>query len=195
LNAAVDSPQAALGELLNAYRPFLLAIAEAQVDGELRPKVSPSDLVQETIIEARRDFHQGSFENGPQLEAWLRTMLANNLADARKKYRQAAKRDIRRERSVHDSRVQQLLDRVVQQEYVRSAHDDHRQAIRDRLARALKRLPREKRTIILWVHMKGMSLHDIAERVGKKYDATRQFWKRALLQLKQELEKDRDKPV
>ena len=121
--------------------------------------------------------------------------LANNLADARKRYRQAAKRDIRRERSVHDSRVQQLLDRVVQQEYVRSAHDDHRQAIRDRLARALKRLPRAKRAIIVWVHIKGIPLKVVAERVGKKYDATRQFWKRALLQLKQELEKDDDKPV
>jgi RNA polymerase sigma factor (sigma-70 family) len=148
--------------------------------------------VQETIIEARHDFRQGAFDRGEQLAAWLRAMLLNNLADARKKYRQTAKRDIRRERSVHDSRVQELLDRVVQQEFARNAHDEYRQAIRDRLARALKRLPREKRAIIVWVHMKGISLSEIAQRVNKSYDATRVFWKRALKQLKQELENDGD---
>jgi RNA polymerase sigma factor (sigma-70 family) len=149
-------------------------------------------LVQETIVEARRDFHQSKSETGPQLEAWLKAMLLNNLADARKRYRQTAKRDLRRERSIHVSRIQELLERVVQQEFVKKARDDHRQAIRDRLARALKRLPREKRAIILWVHMKGRSLHEIAELVQKSYDATRAFWKRALLQLKKELEKDKD---
>jgi RNA polymerase sigma-70 factor (ECF subfamily) len=181
-----------LGRLLDAYRPILLALAEAQLDADLRRKVSPSDLVQETIIEAERDFQRAKFESDRQLEAWLKAMLLNNLADARRRYQKTAKRDIRRERSVHDSRVQQLLDRVVQAEYLRSAHDDHRQATRDRLARALKRLPREKRAIIIWVHMKGRPLSEIAERVGKSYDATRLFWKRALHRLKQELENDDD---
>jgi RNA polymerase sigma-70 factor (ECF subfamily) len=190
LSDALASPETCIAELLDAYRPLLLAIADAQVEADLRPKVSPSDLVQETIIEARRDFHQAKSETGPQLEAWLKAMLLNNLADARKRYRQTAKRDIRRERSVHDSRIQELLERVVQQEFVRKVRDDHRQKTRDRLARALKRLPREKRAIILWVHMKGRSLHEIAELVDRSYDATRMFWKRALLQLKQELEKD-----
>jgi RNA polymerase sigma-70 factor, ECF subfamily len=190
LLAAIDGPDANVGELLDAYRPFLLAVAEAQLDADLRRKASPSDLVQETIIEAGRDFHRAAFKTDQQVEAWLKTMLMNNLADLRKRYRRAAKRDIRRERSVHDSRVQHLLDHAVQRAYVRSTRDDQRQMVRDRLARALKRLPSQQRTIILWVHMKGLSLNEIAQRVDRSYDATRMYWKRALKRLKQELQAD-----
>ena len=42
----------ALGELLNLYQDYLLAIAQQELPGGLKPKVGASDVVQETQIEA-----------------------------------------------------------------------------------------------------------------------------------------------
>ncbi len=46
----------ALGGLLEGCRRYLLAIAERQLDPELKSKGGASDLVQETFLEAQRDF-------------------------------------------------------------------------------------------------------------------------------------------
>lgn len=47
--------QEQLGRLLEILRPYLLATAARNLSNQLRAKVSPSDLVQETLIEAGRD--------------------------------------------------------------------------------------------------------------------------------------------
>ena len=97
--AKAGSPMA-LGEVLEACRRYLTWIARRAIDPDLQAKSGPSDLVQETFLEAQRDF--GSFQGDTEAEllAWLRRLLLNNLANFARSYRDTAKRRLKRERSL-----------------------------------------------------------------------------------------------
>jgi len=109
IRLAREGSRQALGELLEAYRPFLLAIATAEFDSELKAKVGPSDLVQETFIDAQRDFAQFKSDTPTRLRIWLHALLMNNLADLRKRYLRAKKRQVRRERPLTASGSKELV--------------------------------------------------------------------------------------
>src|SRR5689334_22576253 len=72
--------QEALGRLLEGCRQYLLLVANEQLDAELRDKLGPSDLVQDTFADAQHDFPQFHGHTRQQLLAWLRRILLNNLA-------------------------------------------------------------------------------------------------------------------
>src|SRR5687768_18479307 len=89
-------------EQLDRYRQYVALLARLQLDSRLAGKVDLSGVVQQTLLEAhqaRREFHQGS---GSHLAAWLRQILAHNLADEVRKF-QAAAREIDRERSLPEA--------------------------------------------------------------------------------------------
>jgi hypothetical protein len=56
LRAARDGSEEALGRVPDRFRPYLLRIANDDLDSALRPKVGPSDLVQQSLLEAQLDF-------------------------------------------------------------------------------------------------------------------------------------------
>ena len=58
LAGARDGDQGSLGELLSHYRKYLLVLATAQIEKRLAPRVSPSDIVQETMLKAQRHLAQ-----------------------------------------------------------------------------------------------------------------------------------------
>ena len=68
-----------LGQLLDTYRNYLELLAKTQIDDKLRARISPSDLVQETMLGACRDFAHFRGHNERQLLAWLRQILINRL--------------------------------------------------------------------------------------------------------------------
>src|SRR5688572_29255339 len=47
-----------LGQLLQLYRNYLTILATTQIDRKVRTRVSPSDIVQEAMLMAHRDFAQ-----------------------------------------------------------------------------------------------------------------------------------------
>ncbi len=67
-------------ELLFArYRQYLWLLAQGQLGGRLRARCDPSDLVQQTLLEAFRDFAGFTGAHEAELLAWLRQILAHNL--------------------------------------------------------------------------------------------------------------------
>lgn len=75
--AARDGSDKALGQLLNAYRPFLLSVATEEFDSQLKAKAGPSDVVQDTFVEAQRDFASLKSDTAEELRIWLHTLLMN----------------------------------------------------------------------------------------------------------------------
>src|SRR5947199_7306687 len=97
LPAARSGSVRALGDALEACRVYLQAVAERELDPDLRAKGGASDLVQETFLEAHKDFAQFKGDTEEALLGWLRRMLLNNLANFRRHYRGTGKRRAARE--------------------------------------------------------------------------------------------------
>ena len=112
LKGARDGQSQSLGKLLQLYANYLKILASTQLDQNLRGRVSPSDVVQETLFEAHRDFGQFRGSSPNEFVAWLRRIMVHNLASIVEQNLLAAKRDVRREvslqkvnRSVEQSRA------------------------------------------------------------------------------------------
>src|SRR5947209_965583 len=97
LRAARTGSREALGQALEACRLYLLRIAREELDSVLQAKASASDLVQETFLEAQRDFPKFQGRTEAELLAWLRQALLHNLANLERQYRATAKRRVTRE--------------------------------------------------------------------------------------------------
>ena len=101
LNRAREGCSESLGALLQLYRNYLQLLARTQVDMQLQGRASPSDVVQETVLDAVRDFAKFRGTTEAELLAWLRRILVNNVLQVVKKHVLTQKRDVRREVSLN----------------------------------------------------------------------------------------------
>jgi RNA polymerase sigma-70 factor (ECF subfamily) len=86
-----DEPMPAA--VLERHPSWLAMLALLQVDGRLRGKFDPSDVVQQTMLEAVRAWPQFRGRTDGELSAWLRTILARVLAHEARRYLDASRRD------------------------------------------------------------------------------------------------------
>lgn len=136
-----------LGQLLDACRDYLLLIANQRLPADLRAKTAASDLVQQTCLEAQRDFPAFRGRSEAELLAWLRRILLHNMANVARQFRTTDKRQVGREVTLDDAPDQELVHKnrshdspssqvaaCEQDEALRSAIDrlpeDYRLAIR-----------------------------------------------------------------
>lgn len=89
-----------LGVLLELYRNYLHLLARTQMDLHLPGRADASDLVQETFLDACRDFGHFRGQTEGELVAWLRKILGYNLARLVQQQLSTKKRDVRREISL-----------------------------------------------------------------------------------------------
>jgi RNA polymerase sigma-70 factor (ECF subfamily) len=177
----------ALGRLLEACRPYLLLVANRQLAPGLRRKVGCSDLLQDTFLEAQRDF--SGFQGGTQdeLRAWLARILLNNLAETARRYRGTRKRQADRELFLGVNPVWEPDDEPLDSGASPSAQA-MAQEQGDELERVLGRLAEHYREVIRLRHHEGLSFEENGRRTGRSAEAARKVWVRALEQLRQILE-------
>ncbi len=190
LLAARQGSKEALGQLLERYRNYLLLVAEQELDPALRGKAGASDLVQETFLEAQRDFAGFAGASEQELLAWLRHLLRNNLVNFARRYRATAKRQISREVCLGPgSSVRQPLDRLPS-----AALPPGDEVIaRERAGRvweALDRLPGRYRRALLLRCRDGCSFEEIGRRMKRSRNAAQKLWARAVERLQQHLRAD-----
>jgi RNA polymerase sigma-70 factor (ECF subfamily) len=171
----------AQGRLLDLYRNYLRILARTQIDTALRVRLDPSDLVQETLLEALRDFRQFAGSTERELLAWLRKILVRNLAD-QVKHHKAQARNWHRQES-----LEALLDRssqAVQEALAKGISTPSAQASRREqavlLADALARLSPDYREVIVLRNLEHLKFEEIAARMGRSAGAVRMLWTRAL---------------
>ena len=90
-------------ELFTLCRGYLGYVARAQVESWLRVKVDASDVVQQTMMEAHRDFDRFAGKSEQEWLGWLRKILSHNVADFVRAYRGTSKRRAGREVRFRDA--------------------------------------------------------------------------------------------
>src|SRR6188768_2409144 len=80
-----------------AFRSYLYLLARSHIGSRHQARIDPSDIVQQTLLDAHQKAGQFRGSTDAERLAWLKQILANNLADAVRGLTRA-KRDISRER-------------------------------------------------------------------------------------------------
>lgn len=167
-----------IGDLVESYRAYLLAIAEAEMPSELRCKVGASDFVQDTLTRGVERFLEFRGQTPEELAGWLRQILIHRLLNVRKAFG-TEKREIKREQQ-NDSGLADY--RNVSPSKLLLQHEESA-----RLAEALAGLPVEYRRVIELRHQENRSFAEIAAALGKSENAVNKLWARAIRQLQQTL--------
>jgi RNA polymerase sigma-70 factor (ECF subfamily) len=188
LAAARAGSKEALGEALEACRGYLLLVAGQELDPDLQAKGGASDLVQETFLEAQRDFARFAGESEEQLLAWLRQILVHNLLNFTRRYRATVKRKLGREISLQtDSSVTAPVPGPTAPGLSPSGQAmEHEQALA--LEQALARLPEDYRQVILLRYQEEHTFEEIGRMMNRSPNAARKLWLRAVERLEQEMD-------
>jgi RNA polymerase sigma-70 factor (ECF subfamily) len=190
--AARRGDRDALGQLLESCRNYLLLVSQRKLAPDLRAKVGPSDLVQESLLLAAREFDRFVGDNEAEFRAWVRRILLNQLDNAARQYARTDKRQVTREVPLQDVPVEELARRLANSGGSPSGMARRRE--RDRkLTQALEGLAEQERQVIAWRNYERLSFAAIGERLDRSAEAARKVWGRALLKLRALL-KEADEP-
>jgi RNA polymerase sigma-70 factor (ECF subfamily) len=168
------------------YRGYLLFLARQHEAADLRGKLDPSGVVQQTLLEAHAAADLLERLDSQQRLGWLRRALARNLADEAKRLR-AGKRDARRERPIDvDASASRLEAWLAAEQSSPSQQADRGEQLL-RLADALTALPEAQREAVERHYLLGQPVAQVAAAMGKTPAALAGLLKRGLQQLRETL--------
>ena len=173
---------------LERFRSYLLLLARIRLDRKLQAKLDASDVVQQTMLEAHQALESFRGESVTAQAAWLRQILARNLANAVRDLTRD-KRDVKRERSLHaslDESASHLEEWLAADQSSPSQQAErHERALL--LAQALAELPDQQREAVVLRHFHGCSLAEIAETLETTTAAVTGLLHRGLKNLRKSL--------
>lgn len=174
---------------LDEYRPYLQFLARLQLDPKLRMKLDESDVVQQTMLHAHKARSQFRGNTAEEFAAWLRKILARNIAHAARDYSRK-KRDAARERSVQDALAESSLR--LENWLVSDQSTPSEQAVRNervlRLAEGIESLSEVERDVVILHYWQGCTLAEVGEQIGRTSGAVAGLMHRAVKKLGRALE-------
>ena len=182
LAAARNGSDEALGELLDRYRGYLLAIANDEVGSNLVAKVAASDVVQETFLATHRAFGNFRGTSESELKVWLRRVLLNQVNDSARAYVGSSKRDVSREWTANENPSSDgcsPLAGVPGADPTPSASAIRLEQI-TAVKQALANLPTEQCEIVIRRSIKQESFKSIGESLQRSPDSVRMIWRRTI---------------
>lgn len=180
LQVARAGSMAALGQLLQEQRDYLLTLAQTEIPSDIRPKVAASDIVQETLAEGLVAFPRCEGQEPREFQNWLAAILRRNVLDAVKRYRLTAKRDVRLELPLDKSDAQfRLAGQLVADDRSPSSILQQEETC-DALATAIEHLSAIDRALVILRNFECRSFAEIGELLGLSADAARKRWKRTV---------------
>jgi len=185
LQQARSGDRQALDRLFAACRSYAMILAQAQVGSWMQAKVDPSDLVQQSMLEAYRAFDSFHGQTGAEWLAWLRRILHRNAIDQARHFGGAEKRQVGREISLEGAAT--IDDAMgVPEPAADSLTPSEQLLVHERelmVAEALARLSADYREVILLRNLRGLSFQEVARQMNRSRPAVQMLWMRALRQL------------
>jgi RNA polymerase sigma-70 factor (ECF subfamily) len=190
LQRARGGDEAAIGTLLKGYARYLTLIAQIQIGKRLQAKVDADDVVQDVFLEAHRQFVNFRGTTEGELTAWLRRILAGQIAGVFRRYLGTRGRDAQLERDlqIQLDESSRMLDRGLVGGGNSPSQSVSRREQAVLLAEALDRLPADYRAVIVHRHIEQLSFAEVAQRMERSEDSVQKLWMRALKSLRTEME-------
>jgi len=180
---------------LEQFRAYLRLLARMQFPAILQAKLDPSDLVQQTLLQAHQALDQFRGSSFAEQAAWLRRVFANTLANAIRDFRRAG-RDVALEQSLNASLDQSSARLEVW--LVSEQTPPVEAALRNeqflKLADRLAELPEVQREALLLRYCEGWSVGAIAEHLGRTRPSVASLLRRGLAELRELLQNEGDLP-
>ena len=174
-----------IAELLDKYRPFLRLLAARQLDENLAARLSASDIVQQTQLEAFRDCGLFQGESEQQFVAWLKKILSNNVSQATHTHIVAKKRSVKREQALLSEEMSRNPGVTDKQESPSAKIIQGESAVV--LAQAMTELTDDQFEAIRLRYLEGLSIASIAKRIERSETAVAGLLKRGLRALRNKL--------
>jgi RNA polymerase sigma-70 factor, ECF subfamily len=171
---------------LSHYGDFLRLLARTTLDARLRSVLDPADVVQETLLKAHAKLHQFRGSTPGELRAWLRAIMANELAFAARKH-------LGRSKALEES-FQAMLDKSSSR--LEDWLADHNpepsdQALREErlllMMRAVEELPHSQRLAIELRYLQGYSPNEVSKCMKRSKASAAGLLRRALGTLRKNL--------
>ncbi|MCM2371886.1 sigma-70 family RNA polymerase sigma factor [Rhodopirellula sp. ICT_H3.1] len=163
-------------------------LARVQMRDELRKKFDPSDIVQQSMLQAYQAFSDFRGSSEAELVAWLRTILARTISHAIRDAH-ADKRDVGRERSIHAAMDASSLrlETFLAAEQSSPSQNAQRREQAVVVAEAVETLSEGQREVILLRYWHGKTITEIAEETGRTVSAVAGLAFRGLKSLQEKL--------
>jgi RNA polymerase sigma-70 factor, ECF subfamily len=175
---------------LESYHKYLLTLVRQQIGPELRAKLDPADVVQQALLAAHRAEKQFRGTTEEEQAAWLRTILANTLAQELRGFGRE-KRNVRLERSLNDALDDSSyrLEAWLGTDRSSPFHKAVKQEDLLKLAEALEELPADQRHAVELKHMQGQTTETISQQMGRTKQAIAGLLRRGMKALREQLER------
>ena len=186
IDAARGGDAEALGELLSAYRKYLVFLARSGLHKHVQAKADPSDIAQEVCLAAHGNIGNFRGESAEQFAAWLRGILSRTLAMHIRRYLGTEKRDARLEQNMNQSitNASDFLQAKVTADVTSPSQHFARNEAFLQLASALETLPEDYRQVIVLRHVEGLPFAEVARMMDRSVNSVEKLWVRALAKLK-----------
>ncbi len=174
----------ALAELFGQFRPQLRRLVELRIVGPLTSRVDPSDVLQETYMDASQKI--GNYLTDPRVSlfVWLRGLTLDRIAKVQRRHlgtqSRAASRELRLPAESSLALGRRLLaggstpSRIVE-----------REELRRQVTAALRQLNDRDREVLVMRHFEGMNNSQVAEALEIGASAATMRHGRALKRLKE----------
>ncbi|MCO8122862.1 sigma-70 family RNA polymerase sigma factor [Stieleria sp. TO1_6] len=178
-------------ELFSRHRQRLKRMLEFRMDGRLRGREDPSDILQEVYIDAHH--RMGHYLKRPQLSfyVWLRQLTIQRLIDVHRRHLKADKRDINQEVSINRTNPAATSASLAMQLAAHLASPSqmamHAELV-TLIHQALEEMDEMDREVLVLRHFEEMKNSEVAEVLGLKPAAASNRYVRALSRLGEILE-------
>jgi len=177
-----------LGEILEGYRGKLDHFVDSRLDRRLKPRIDPSDVIQETYLEVLMRIETYLLNPRIPFYCWLRFITTQKVLQLQRAHLCAKMRSAAFEVSLQD---RYFLDQgvILPGEFLEDGDSSpilrlESKERREILRKALKEMSSTDRKILLLRHFKLLSNSGISRALGIKESAASMRYLRALKRLK-----------
>jgi RNA polymerase sigma-70 factor (ECF subfamily) len=182
LRQARAGDRRAFDELFARHRDYLGRVVELRLDGRVRARLDPSDVVQEAHLEAWRRLAAYLERPGLPFRLWLRQIAQDQAAKARRRHLGTARRTAEREVPFPERSSLLLARKLFGGESGPGAGLDREELARQ-IQRAMAQLPEADREVLVLRDYEGLSNPEVGLLLGLDPAAVSKRHGRALLRL------------